>query len=149
LLSGLWTALGTSATEAQVIQTAYDSSQQELEDLQTAAIEVCQGMEEGEVQTGSSMASFLRALGGHITWRMRNALRLAVQKTLGVVVSHYRVNLGALSAGYIIPEGLDDADAEVEMNHVDALAALAVTLLADDFMEILFLDAPPAGPLEP
>jgi hypothetical protein len=66
-----------------------------------------------------------------------------------VVVSHYRVNLRAPSTGYIIPEGLDDDGADVEMNRVDALAAPAAGILADDFMEILFPDAPPADPLEP
>jgi hypothetical protein len=32
------TALGTSATQAQAIQMAYNSSQQELEELQAAAL---------------------------------------------------------------------------------------------------------------
>jgi hypothetical protein len=41
LLSGLRTALGTSATQAEAIQTAYNSSQQELEDLRDAALEAC------------------------------------------------------------------------------------------------------------
>jgi hypothetical protein len=72
-----------------------------------------------------------------------------VQKSLGVVVSHYQVNLKVLSTVYIIPEGLDDAGAEVEMNRVDALAAPAADVLTDDFMEILFPEAAPAGPLEP
>jgi hypothetical protein len=72
-----------------------------------------------------------------------------VQKTLRVMQSHYRVNLGALSTGYIIRDGLDDDGAEAEMNHVDALAAPAADILADDFMEILFPDAPPTDPLEP
>jgi hypothetical protein len=62
---------------------------------------------------------------------------------------HYRVNLGALSTGYIIPEGLDDDGAEVEMNRVDALTAPAADILADEFMEILFPNTAPAGPLEP
>jgi hypothetical protein len=149
LLSGLRTALGTPATQAQALHTAYNSSQQELEDLRVVALEACQGVEEGEVQAESSMASRLRALGGHVTRRMRNALRLGVQKPLGVVVSYYRVNLGALSTGYIIPKGLDDDGAEVKMNRVDVLTAPTANLLADDFMEILFPDAPPAGPLEP
>jgi hypothetical protein len=35
------------------------------------------------------------------------------------------------------------------MNHVDALAAPVADILADDFMEIMFPDAPPTGPLEP
>jgi hypothetical protein len=69
-----------------------------------------------------------------------------VQKALGVVASHYRVNLGAISTGYVVPVGLDD---EVEMNRMDALTAPAANVLAEDFMELLFPDAPPAGGLEP
>jgi hypothetical protein len=70
----------------------------------------------------------------------------ARQKALGVVASHYRVNLRAISTGYVIPEGLDD---EVEMNRVDALTAPAANVLAEEYMEFLFSDAPPADGLEP
>jgi hypothetical protein len=140
--SGLRTALGNSATQAQIIQTAYNSSQQELEELQAAALEACQGIEEGEAQAGSSMASRLRALGGHVTQRMHHALHLGVQKALGVVVPHYRVNLGAISTGYVVPVSIDD---EVEMNRVDTLAAPAANVLAKDFMDFLFPDGPPAS----
>jgi hypothetical protein len=77
-LSGLRTALGNSTTQAQAIQAAYNSSQQELEELWAAALEVCQGVEEGEVQAGSSMASRLRTLSRHIAQRMRRALHLGV-----------------------------------------------------------------------
>jgi hypothetical protein len=73
---------------------------------------------------------------------MRRALRLGVQKALGVVASHYRVNLGAISTGYVVPVGVND---EVEMNRVDTLAAPAANVLAEDFMEFLYPDAPPAG----
>jgi hypothetical protein len=73
---------------------------------------------------------------------MRRALHLGVQKALGVVVSHYRVDLEAISAGYVVPVSVDD---EVEMNHVDTLAAPAANILTEDFMEFLFPDAPPAG----
>jgi hypothetical protein len=66
-----------------------------------------------------------------------------------VVQSHYRVNLVALATGYFVPDGLDDDGPEAEANHLDALAAPVADILADDFMEILFPDAPPAGPLEP
>jgi hypothetical protein len=59
-----------------------------------------------------------------------------------VVASHYRVNLGAISTGYVVPAGVDD---EVEMNHVDALAAPTANVLAEDFMDFLFSDAPLAG----
>jgi hypothetical protein len=141
-LSGLRTALGNSATQAQAIQTAYNSSQQELEELWAAALEACQGVEEGEVQTGSSMASRLRALSRHVTQRMRRALHLGVQKALGVVASHYQVDLEAISMGYVIPVGVDD---EVARNRVDMLAAPAANVLAEDFMDFLFPDAPPAS----
>jgi hypothetical protein len=59
-----------------------------------------------------------------------------------VVVSHYRLNLGAISTGYAVPVGIDD---EVEMNRVDTLAAPAANILTEDFMEFLFPDAPLAG----
>jgi hypothetical protein len=92
------------------------------------------------------MASRLCALGGHVTRRKSRSLHLGVQKALGVVVLHYQVNLGAISTGYVVPIGVDD---EVEMNRVVALAAPTANVLAEDFMEFLFPDAPPAGDLEP
>jgi hypothetical protein len=58
---------------------AYNSSQQELEALRDAALGACQSME-GDVQAGSSMASHLRALGGHVARRMRGALRLGSRR---------------------------------------------------------------------
>jgi hypothetical protein len=63
-----------------------------------------------------------------------------------VVASHYQVNLGVISTGYVVPAGVDD---EVEMNRVDMLAAPATNVLAEDFMEFLFPDAPPASGPEP
>jgi hypothetical protein len=64
---------------------AYDSSQQELAELRAAALEVCQEVEEGKAQAGSSLASRLRALGGHVSQRMRHTLHLGIKKALGVV----------------------------------------------------------------
>jgi hypothetical protein len=73
---------------------------------------------------------------------MRRALHLRVQKALGVVASHYQVDLEDISTGYVVSAGVED---EVAMNRVDTLAAPAANILAEDFMEFLFLDAPPAG----
>jgi hypothetical protein len=73
---------------------------------------------------------------------MRRALHLGVQKALGVVASHYWVNLGAISIGYVVPAGAGD---EVEMNPVDTLITPTANILAGDFIEFLFSDAPPAG----
>jgi hypothetical protein len=66
---------------------------------------------------------------------MRRALHLGVQKTLGVVRSHYEANFEAVASGYIVPEGVED---EVAMEQVDALAAETLT---EDFLEFLFPDA--------
>jgi hypothetical protein len=69
---------------------------------------------------------------------MRRALRLGVQKALGVVRSHYEVNFEALAEGYVIPDGVED---EVAMERVDALDADAAGTLAEAFEEFLFPDA--------
>jgi hypothetical protein len=73
---------------------------------------------------------------------VRRALHLGVQKALGVVQSHYEVNFKALAEGYVVPEGVED---EVEMEHMDALAANAAGTLAEAFEEVLFPDAADAA----
>jgi hypothetical protein len=113
-----------------------------MEELRAAALKACQGVEEGEVQVGSSMASRLCALSRHVTQRMRRILHLGVQKALGVVASHYQVDLEAIYTGYVVPVGIDD---EVAMNRVDTLAAPAANVLTEDFTDFLFPDAPLAG----
>jgi hypothetical protein len=125
-----------------VAQAAYNSSQQELEELRAAALETYQGVEEGEAQAGSSLASRLRALGGHVSRRMRRSLHLGVHKALGVVGSHYQVDFEAVASGYVVPIGVED---EMAMERADALAAAAAGTLAEDFMDFLFPDAPDAG----
>jgi hypothetical protein len=134
--------MGNLTTQAESLQMAYNSSQQELEELRAVALVACQEVEEGDVQVGSSMVSHLRALGRHVTQRLHRALRLGVLKALGVVVSHYKVNLEAVSTGYVVPVGVDD---EVAMNREDALAAPAADILAEDFTNFLFPDAAPAS----
>jgi hypothetical protein len=116
------------------VQTAYNSSQHELEELRTTALEVCQEFEECEAQTRSSLASRLRALDGHVSQRMRRALHMGVKKALGVVASHYQVDF--------VPVGVED---EVGMNRTDALAATAADMLTEDFTDFLLPDAPGAG----
>jgi hypothetical protein len=69
---------------------------------------------------------------------MRRALHLGVQKALGVVRSHYEVNLEAVASGYVVPEGVEDKAA---MEQADTLAAEAADALTEAFSEFLFLDA--------
>jgi chromosome segregation ATPase len=139
---GLRTALRHATERAETLQAAYDSSERELVELRAAALETCQVVEEGEAQAGSSLASRLRALGGHFSRCMRHALHLGVQKALGVVRCHYEVNFEAVASGYVVPEGVED---EVAMEHVDTLAADAAETLTEEFMEFLFPDAPDSG----
>jgi hypothetical protein len=138
----LRTTLGHAAEGAEALQTSYNSSKQELLELRTTALETCRAVEEGEAQAGSSLASRLLALGGHVTGRVRRPLHLGVQKALGVVRSHYKVNFEALAEGYVVPEGVED---EVAMERVDALAADAAGTLAVAFEEFLFPDAADAA----
>jgi hypothetical protein len=70
------------------------------------------------------------------------ALHLGVKKALGVVASHYQVDFKVVSSGYVVLVGVED---EVAMNHADALAATATDMLAEDFADFLFPDAPGAG----
>jgi hypothetical protein len=120
----------------------YNSSQQELEELRVAALETCQGIEEGEAHVGSSLASRLRALGWNVSQHMHRIIHLGVRKALSVVGSHYQVDFEVVSSGYVVPVSVED---EVAMNHADPLAAPTADTLADDFMDFLFPDAPDAG----
>jgi hypothetical protein len=113
-----------------------------LEELRAATLEVCQDVKEGKAQAGSSLASHLRALGGHVSQRTRRALHLGVKKALGVVASHYQVDFEVVSSGYVVPVGVEDEEA---MNRADALAATTVDMLVEDFVDFLFPDAPGAG----
>jgi hypothetical protein len=121
-----------------MLQATYDSSERELVELRAGALETCQAVEEGEVQAGRSLASRLRALGGHVSGRMRHALHLGVQKALGVVRSHYEVDFEAVASGYVVLEGVED---EAAMEHVDVLATDAAETLTEAFVDFLFLDA--------
>jgi hypothetical protein len=76
---------------------------------------------------------------------MCRALHLGVKKALGVVASHYLVDFEAVSSGYVVSVGVED---EVAMDRADAFAATAADMLAEDFTDFLFLDAPAAGGLQ-
>jgi hypothetical protein len=73
---------------------------------------------------------------------MRRALHLGIKKALGVVASHYQVDFEAVSSGYVVPVGVEDKEA---MNRADALAATTTDIVAEDFANFLFLDAPGSG----
>jgi hypothetical protein len=51
------------------------------------------------------------------------------------------VDLEAVSSSYVVPVGVED---EVAMDRAYALAATAADMLAEDFIDFLFPDAPSA-----
>ena len=75
-----------------------------------------------------------------MTERLKGALRLGVQKALGVVSAHYVVDFKHLATGYIIPDSDDDAKVEA-MEQADAGAEGATITLAGLFEGDLFSDA--------
>ena len=100
----------TVAKEA--LQAVYASLQRDHDDLEEAAIAACQGAEGEGGQSGSSLVSRLRSLGDRVTERLKGALRLGVQKALGIVSTHYVIDFEHLATSYIVPDGDDDAKIE-------------------------------------
>ena len=132
--------MSEETTAKEALQAVYTSAQRDYEDLEEAAVAPCQGDEGEGGQSGSSLASRLRSLGDRVAERLRGALRLGVQKALGVVSTHYVVDFKHLATDYIIPDGDDDAKVDA-MEQADAGAEGATTTLAGLFEGDLFPDA--------
>jgi hypothetical protein len=137
-----------------VLQVAYDEAQGQLKNLETAALDVCRELEGAEGQFfGSSVASRLWSLGRLVTERLRGALRLGVQKTLGLTSTHYNLNFTLLLDNYIVPEDIVGEEAELEaVRKIDTSIADNAAALADMFEVDLFPDAAKgetAGSLSP
>ena len=58
--------------------------------------------------------SHLRALGGHVRGRLREALHHGVRRAFAVLASHYNVDLERVSEGYCLPDEEEAALAEVQ-----------------------------------
>jgi len=71
-------------------------------------------------------------LGDRVAERLKGALRLGVQKALGVVLMHYIINFEQLATGCIIPDSDDDAKVDA-MEQADAAAEGAASALAELF----------------
>jgi hypothetical protein len=105
-------------------------------------IEACQEIEGAKVQTsGKSIVSSLRSLGGQVVERLQGTLHLGVQKTLGLTSTYYLVDFNKLRQGYLLPEGFQDDDAELEaIREADASVAGPAADLFDLFEGDLFPD---------
>jgi hypothetical protein len=63
---------------------------------------------------------------------LRGALRLGIQKTLGLTSTHYRLDFSLLQDGSIVPKDVDGEEAELEAARVvDASMADNIAALAD------------------
>jgi hypothetical protein len=90
----------------------------------------------GDVPSGSSPRSRLRALGGHVRSRLREALHHDVRRAFAVLTSHYDVDLERVSEGYCLPD--EDEATLVEVQRLDAAVAGPSAVLASSFeVEIL------------
>ncbi|WP_225990437.1 hypothetical protein, partial [Flavobacterium sp. SaA2.13] len=83
--------------------------------------------------SGSPVASRLRALGGCVTERLKGALLLGVQKTLGVISTHFVVDLEVVSGGYVVADDLDDDAALAVVESADAATSAPAATLAGIF----------------
>ena len=111
----------TAAKEAA--NTAFMAAQDEYAELAWATVTVCQELEGSGTQSGSSVASRLRALGDRIAEHAKSTFRLGVLRVLAVASTHYIMELQRVSSGYVVPNDAspdtasaikDDADATVE-----------------------------------
>jgi hypothetical protein len=103
----------------------------------------CQVFGLDDVPSGSSPQSRLRALGGHVRSRLREALHHGVRRAFAVLASHYDVDLERVSEGYCLSD--EDEAALAEVQRLDAAVAGPSVVLASSFeVEILPL-APPSG----
>jgi hypothetical protein len=97
----------------------------------------------GDVPSGSSPQSRLRALGGHVRSRLRGALHHGVRRAFAVLASHYDVDLERVSEGYCLPDEEEVALSEVQ--RLDAAAEGPSAALAS-FFEVEIIS--PASPSE-
>jgi hypothetical protein len=71
--------------------------------------------------------------------RLRGALHLGIQKTLGLTSTHYKLDFILLRDGYVVPEDVVGKEAELEaVRVVDTSMADNVAGLTDMFEEDLF-----------
>ena len=118
----------TAAKEA--LQVALTSTQDEHEDLERTTVAVCQELEGEGGSSGSSVASRLRSLGGRVTEHLKDDFHLGVQKTLGVVSTHYIMDLEQVATGYFVAPGVKGDDAVATMEQADAAVEGAASALS-------------------
>ena len=137
--------MADETTAKEALQVAYSSAQKDLVDLEGATMAACQELEGEGGLSGSSVASRLRSLGGQVAKHLKSVFHLGVQRTLGVVSTHYIMYLEKVATGYVVAPGVEGDAAGAAMEQADATfegaaSALAV-LLGGDLLPIAEDDA--------
>jgi hypothetical protein len=132
LLAELESALDESAKAlAEALAGAAEQREADLAAMSEAVSDFYRVLGSGDVPSGSSPQSRLRALGDHARGRVREALHHSVRRAFAVLASHYVVDLERVSEGYCLPDEDDAALAEVQ--RLDAVAAGPSAVLATTF----------------
>jgi hypothetical protein len=111
--------------------------------MSEAISDFCRAFDLGDVPSGSSPQSHLRALGGHVRSRLRGALHHDVRRAFTVLASHYDVDLERVSEGYCLPD--EDETTLAEVQRLDATAAGPSAVLASSFEVQILLPESPSG----
>jgi hypothetical protein len=149
LLAELESALDESAKAlAEALAGAAEQRKVDLAAMSEAVSDFYRVLGSGDVPSGSSPQSRLRALGGHARGRFREALHHGVRRAFAVLASHYVVDLEQVSEGYCLPDEDDAALAEVQ--RLDAIAAGPSEALATTFeAEVLPPATSPEAEMDP
>ncbi|CAN6381985.1 unnamed protein product [Urochloa humidicola] len=115
-------AAADASAQMESLQVTYSEVQKELNDLEGVTVAVSRELEGEGAQSGSSVASRLRALGDRVTEHLKGSFRLGIQKALSVVSTHFIIDLEALTAGYVVTEDLDDDAVVAVVGEADAAA---------------------------
>ena len=118
--------MADETTQKEALQVAYTFVQRDYENLEGGVVAACREVEGEGGSSGSSVTSRLRSLDNWVAERLKGALRLGVQKALGVVSTHYIVNFEQLATGCIIPDGNEDTAVNAMENRRCNLNSVAV-----------------------
>jgi hypothetical protein len=140
----LFAEFETSLSESvKALAQAAEQKEADRVAMSKAISAFCQVFGLDDALSSSSPQSRLRALGGHVRDRLREALHHGVRRAFAMLASHYNVDLERVSEGYCLPD--EDEAALVEVQRLDAVVAGPSAVLASSFeVEIL----PPVSPFE-
>jgi hypothetical protein len=143
LSPGFETSLNESVKNCEVLAQAAEQKEVDRVAMSEAISAFCRTFGLGDVPSGSSPQSRMRALGGHVRSKLRGALHHGVRRAFVVLASHYDVDLEQVNEGYCLPDEEEAALFEVE--RLDAAAEGLGSALAS-FFEVEI--CPPASPSE-